>query len=69
MKKIFQYTRRAAQRRLYAFEMSSRQHAATLQSELDLGEPAFDRSPNPTLVEGHVLRRKITDTEYDGHVG
>jgi len=69
MKKIFQYTRRAAQRRLYAFEMSARHHAATLQSELDLGEPSYDKAPNPTLVEGPVLRRRITDTEYDGHVG
>ncbi len=64
--KIFHYTRRASQRRLFAFEISTQQAAAYRQSELDLGKPVFDKEPNPTIVEGQVLRQKIADAEYEG---
>ena len=66
MKKIFQYTRMVSQRRLFAFEMSAQQAAAYRQSELDLGKPVFQDQPNPTIVEGQALRRKIADAEYEG---
>lgn len=61
MKKMFQYTRRASQRRLHAFETSR-----ALQANNGQAAPAPDSSeaePN-TLIEGKTLRGQLADKEY-----
>jgi hypothetical protein len=65
MKRTIQYVRMASQRRLFSFALSQ-EYARSIQEE-ELADPApeFDHSHHLVVIEGHVLRRRITDAEYD----
>jgi hypothetical protein len=66
MKKMLQYTRQVSQRRLFAFELAQQAR----NDEAEERDPVQLSFHNTHLheVEGHVLRRKIADLEYDDEV-
>jgi hypothetical protein len=63
MKKMLQYTRQVSQRRLFAFELAQ-QARDEEAAERDPVQLSFHNT-HLNEVEGHVLRRKIADLEYD----
>ena len=64
MKRTYQYVRMASQRRLFSFALSQ-EYARSVEEEA-LADPApeFDHS-HLVVIEGHVLRSRIADAEYD----
>ncbi|GAA4339404.1 hypothetical protein GCM10023144_37560 [Pigmentiphaga soli] len=62
MSKLFQYTRRASQRRLLAFELSRRYESAPVVA--DRAGPAADAAVSTSVVEGKALRGRVSDAEY-----
>lgn len=64
MKRTFQYVRMASQRRLFNFALSL-EHARVAEENTHADAILeFDQS-HLVVIEGHVLRRRIADAEFD----